>query len=584
MKNSKKEFNPKDWLNNEMPTEEKKISTNKPAYVPPKRDNREHESHSIEDIVSKIETQALDITDTYENWLNLGFALSDELGESGREYFHRISKFHPEYSYDACDKQYDKCLNSNKYGITIKTFFFHAKNHGINASSSHTSNHQHYDGGEALYASNAAIPSEVYNNLPEILKDSTDLFEDAIEKDVVLIGALAVISATLPNIYGKYFNENLSPHLYAFITAPAASGKGKMKWAKYLGSIIHKSMIEDSNQAKVQYEVELENYNNAPKAEKEDLHKPAEPKTKMFYIPANSSSSAFLQVIADNDFNGVIFETEADTLAQTLKQDWGNFSDVLRKAFHHEESTMRRRKDDEYLMIENPHLAIALSGTPKQVHHMMPDVENGLFSRFLFYAFHDEGEFKNPFVSYAKVDYVDFFKSKGQTVFEIYQYLKSLDEPILFQFTKNQGELFTSRFKNLLNKNKLLLGADFDANIKRLGIITFRIAMILSSLRIAETGEYNQTIICSDQDFETAFNITRTLEKHAVAVYKNLPTVNLKASVSDFFDKLPYEFNREKYLIVANKLNIHKKTAEKYLKKMIEQNLLHHVHNYYRKN
>ncbi len=87
---------------------------------------------------------------------------------------------------------------------------------------------------------------------------------------------------------------------------------------------------------------------------------------------------------------------------------------------------------------------------------------------------------------------------------------------------------FTNRFNELSKKNRLLLGADFDANIKRLGVITFRIAMILTTLRMTETGEYNTEIICSDADFEIAFKITSTIEKHAIAVFKNLPSVDLK--------------------------------------------------------
>lgn len=33
-----------------------------------------------------------------------------------------------------------------------------------------------------------------------------------------------------------------------------------------------------------------------------------------------------------NEGIGLIFETEADTLSNSMKQEWGSFSDVLRKA------------------------------------------------------------------------------------------------------------------------------------------------------------------------------------------------------------------------------------------------------------
>jgi len=93
------------------------------------------------------------------------------------------------------------------------------------------------------------LPKGIYKNLPLILQESAELFQEPIEKDVFLIGALAVLSGCLPNIRGIYFDEPYSPHLYAFITAPAGSGKGKMKWAKYFGQTIHDHMVEGSKEA-----------------------------------------------------------------------------------------------------------------------------------------------------------------------------------------------------------------------------------------------------------------------------------------------------------------------------------------------
>ena len=65
------------------------------------------------------------------------------------------------------------------------------------------------------------LPADIYENLPSILRESTALFQDAIEKDVFLIGSIAVLSGCLPNVEGIYFDEPHSAHLYAFITAPA---------------------------------------------------------------------------------------------------------------------------------------------------------------------------------------------------------------------------------------------------------------------------------------------------------------------------------------------------------------------------
>ena len=147
------------------------------------------------------------------------------------------------------------------------------------------------------------LPNSVYSKLPGILSESCDLFQDATEKDVFLIGSIATLSGCLPNIQGIYFDEPHSAHLYAFITAPAGSGKGRMKWAKYFGQTIHDQIVVQSKIARSAYESEMEDYINLTKKERQGIDKPEEPPHKMFYIPANSSSSAFIQALADNNFS-----------------------------------------------------------------------------------------------------------------------------------------------------------------------------------------------------------------------------------------------------------------------------------------
>ena len=82
-------------------------------------------------LVEEIERLKVDLTQTYDEWRNVGFALADGFGEQGRNLFHRLSKFYPDYDSAECDKQYNKCLNSYGSGITINTLFYYAMHAGI---------------------------------------------------------------------------------------------------------------------------------------------------------------------------------------------------------------------------------------------------------------------------------------------------------------------------------------------------------------------------------------------------------------------------------------------------------------------
>ena len=104
--------------------------TRKQLFQKPKTETRLQ--HEVEVVLRRIENFNIDLTCSYEDWLKMGFAFADELGEEGREYFHRVSRFNHGYHPTECDRQFDKCLQGKKTGITIRTFFAAAKDAGIN--------------------------------------------------------------------------------------------------------------------------------------------------------------------------------------------------------------------------------------------------------------------------------------------------------------------------------------------------------------------------------------------------------------------------------------------------------------------
>ncbi len=66
-----------------------------------------------------IEKYAVDITAIRSNWLAIGSFIKSEFGECGRDYFHRVSRFHSGYKVEECDRLYNACAES---GYTIGVF------------------------------------------------------------------------------------------------------------------------------------------------------------------------------------------------------------------------------------------------------------------------------------------------------------------------------------------------------------------------------------------------------------------------------------------------------------------------------
>ena len=109
---SKKIFSAQDWEN--VPSEIQQAHTPSITLIYNKV------KEDVECVVREIEQRGIDIAPNYKDWVELGFALVDGLGENGREYYHRISRFYPTYQREETDKQYTHCLQSKGQGITIR--------------------------------------------------------------------------------------------------------------------------------------------------------------------------------------------------------------------------------------------------------------------------------------------------------------------------------------------------------------------------------------------------------------------------------------------------------------------------------
>ena len=594
----KKTFNPEEWAEPQ----------NQPAsqHTPQPKAQTGTPEDDIEIVTQRIEAARVDIAGDYATWRDLGFALSDALGENGRDYYHRISRFYPGYTEKECDSQYDKCLRAHGTGITIKTFFQLAKDAGISVSipsqtslPSHTSFRQNgatrqnptsfspNEGNEGDGGSEGEeeppLPTfarAIRELLPEFFRKIVDQSNSEEDADILLLGSLTVISAVLPNVSGIYNKRPVWSNLFLFVTARASSGKGRLILCRFLIDPIHDRLREINEAEEMEYEQKMQQYQINKK--KMNMDKPQEPPLRMLFIPANSSATAVYQVLGDNDGQGIMFETEGDTLANTFASDYGNYSDGFRKAFHHENISYVRRKDREYVNLKNPRLSALLTGTPKQVQNLITDAENGLFSRFMFYYLTTSLEWQNVFAKADGGTADNYFKGLGNQFHDFYNILREAGE-ITFHFTPAQEDAFNAWFSEVHREYPQLLGDEIIASVRRLGLITFRIAMILSAVRMMDDGSFGTDLECLDDDFNAAMAISKALLQHTARVFKDLPRAGTQRPAGTgqktvrrqlFLDALPDEFDRQTFIDISSRLGMPLSTAERNIKKWTEEGLL----------
>lgn len=433
------------------------------------------------------------------------------------------------------------------------------------------------------------IPQSVYNNLPPILYESCKAFKQERERDVFLTGALTIISGCLHNVSGVYSGNVVFPSLFSFILAPAASGKGALKFAKVLADKYHDKVLSTSLEEKKRYEEELANYKmlKAKNKLEEGQEMPQPPKFKVVFIPANTSNAKIIEHLDWNEGKGIICETEADTMGQTFKKEWGTYSDMLRKSFHHEKISKSIKTDGVYIEVNNPQLAVALSGTPKQIYNIIASAEDGLFSRFIFYVFKTDAVWLDPSPKGNPVNLTDFFNNQSIQVLKLVEFYETNE--MILHLTEQQWNKLNTTFNKYLEQINTFISEDALSIVKRLGLILYRFCMIFTAIRKFQANDYNKEVCCLDIDFETALILINTYIQHNIIMFTNLPkqsdndTFKPANNKKKFLDALPNKFQRKEAIELGKNYNLAERSVGNFLKSCLGKYLTQPKTGFYEK-
>ena len=418
------------------------------------------------------------------------------------------------------------------------------------------------------------------------LKTVYDSMEDPESRDKMLLATIILKSGMLPNVYGLYGMHKVFANLYLIFYGSTASRKGEIGSCINLVTPLKEKMQKAYSEAYNEYKVahatwEAMGAKAAQRAERGD--EPIEPEYRSPIIPANSSATAAYTALKANEGSGIICETEAATLSQSLLSDYGDYSAGLLAAFHHEAIRLNRVKDKLHVDIEKPKLTALLTCTPGLIPKLFPSFENGLGNRFLFYGLNRHLEWNDPFKKIDKpLD--ELYKDLGEDCLALYEELQKLPQPgIEFQLTSEQESLFNDTFSNVLKEQFEMLGDGISPFIFRMGICIFRLAMVLTMERIYFEwdksnplfSENQKIITCQEKDFNIAMTILNVLVNHTAYIYSSFAKDEDNAMAKHLgglsnpertlFEALPVDFTTSMVNETANSLGINTDTARRYV-------------------
>ena len=297
----------------------------------------------------------------------------------------------------------------------------------------------------------------------------------------------------------------------------------------------------------------------------------------------------------------MIFETEADTLTNMISnKEYGNYSDLLRRAFHHETISMVRVTDQVNIEIEEPRMALFMSCTGNQLVLLLPsaNISNGLASRILFYELaRSEIKFRNVFAGNEK-SLKQVYREMGEQLLPLYHALAARKpRSIQFVLSQAQQEEFIATFDAMVKEQCRLSGDEMQGFIYRVALSGFRYAMILTLLRrLTEDREnyfdpHEKALICDERDFRTMMTVMNCLADHTARVYAVLgqeeqdpfqqDLSKLKEAVRAFYQALPDQtFSSGDAMRIAKEQHIADRTANRWLGDLCSKyNLLRRIRN-----
>ena len=437
----------------------------------------------------------------------------------------------------------------------------------------------------------------VIDRFPGLLSDVLKVAADDREYDLMLLSSLTVLSTVMPGVSGMLKNQLYKPPFYTLIVGPSGSGKGSINVVRKLADP-WQDYIFDISKAKVkEYEEQKElsdNYKAQVRAAKGK--KPAGPpveepelvRQKHLHMSGYTTTARMIeQLDVNSPYASFLYETELESVNNTIAQEFGGYSYVLNQAFQHERiSCSSKTNGTSY--IEFPELGFLATGTPGMLTKLIPSTESGLYSRLLIYRITGRADYQ-PLTSVDDtMCSLRYFERLGQQVLDMAVHLES--SSTFVSFSDKQRKRLDRFFEREYNNVRVFGNDDVASVVLRHRLIIFRIAMTLTGIRKGETKSTAEEIEILDDDFDIAFHIGTRCLSHSLLVSTSLKHSDteqhykLPDAQVDLFEAMPDEFKTSDILEEARVRGISRASVFRMLKKAQGYGLLLLVSiGYYRK-
>ena len=351
------------------------------------------------------------------------------------------------------------------------------------------------------------LPDQMWQSLPRMMSETLSLYDDADIRTMLLMAMMPTLGSAMSNVRVRHGQRLYSLGMMNICVGPSASGKGCVGDVASLVDGINKIICEESLQAQSDHRKRHTRYkrlssqlNFAAKGDVsqlvdvndivEEVDEPQAPLRRMHKLPAKTTAANYYRLLYANGENiSYLHIPELAEMSAANKGSFGDFMYILLAAQNEEQLHTGRKTDDEDYLIEHARLAMAATGTMSSVREFIPNLEDGLSTRFLYHNLPAKDIVRGEMDEATAEAFIDVYGHHRGVLTELWKELrpfegKADEELPRLIISDEQREYIDEYYRQLVSFVALALpDRDLRAPILRSRLNLYRMLMIIAVLR-----------------------------------------------------------------------------------------------------
>ena len=372
-----------------------------------------------------------------------------------------------------------------------------------------------------------ALPDTMVQCLPQMMSEPLSLYEDPDIRTMLLMAMMPTLGSAMSHVRVRHGQRLYGLGMMNICVGSSASGKGSVGDVASLVDGINEIICRESAQAQADYRKRHNRYNRlnrqlnfAAKSDitqlidinniSEEVDEPEAPLRRMHKLPSKTTAANLYRLLyANGDNISYLHIPELAEMSAANRSSFGDFMYILLAAQNEEALHTGRKTDDEDYRIEHTRLSFTATGTMSSVRDFIPNLEDGLSTRFLYHNLPAKSTVRDEMDEATAEAYRDVYTYyKGQLT-DIWNALRRFEgcpeeEMPRLVITDSQRDLINRYYQQLVAFVALTQpDKDLRAPILRSRLNLYRMLMIIAVLRRHEEEGTAESIF-GETTFTTA--------------------------------------------------------------------------------